>query len=87
LETIASKQACFIKTNKYFHINKNDAGYHKAHMLALARNAHWHLPHRSRAHALQASKQACFFNLPKIGHSTKELAIRTDVAFSFTPGT
>jgi hypothetical protein len=31
LELIASKQASwFYKTNKYFNINKNDTGYHKA---------------------------------------------------------
>jgi hypothetical protein len=27
METIASKLACFYKTNKYFHTKKNDTGY------------------------------------------------------------
>jgi hypothetical protein len=31
----ASKQACFIKTYKYFHLNKNDTGHHKALFLSL----------------------------------------------------
>jgi hypothetical protein len=36
LEMIASKQACFNKTNKYFQIKKNDAGYHLACALQCA---------------------------------------------------
>jgi hypothetical protein len=47
----ASKQASlFYKTNKYFHINKNDTGYHKAlslsHSLTRARAL---LNHRANA--------------------------------------
>jgi hypothetical protein len=36
LEMIASKQACFLKRNKYFHINKNDTGFNKALSLSLS---------------------------------------------------
>jgi hypothetical protein len=53
-----SKQAnLFYKTNKYFHIKTNDAGYHKALMLALAAMCIG-IYHRVLAHALQASFQA-----------------------------
>jgi hypothetical protein len=63
LETIASKQACFIKANKYFLIKKNDTGYHQACALLCALAYMYHIDLMC-VHACAARKRACFIRLP-----------------------